>query len=96
MPYMYRFSPKTMNLTQYDECIARLETAGAGAPEGRLYHVAYGNNPHQVQILDIWDWKESFEEFGKTLGPILKAMGVDPGQPEIEEVHKYIVGAEQS
>jgi len=35
---------------------------------------------------------EDFQAFGKTLVPIMQALGADPGQPEIQEVNNVIVG----
>jgi hypothetical protein len=78
-----------MSAAKYDEVIRRLETAGAGAPVGRLYHVCFGDKEN-LRVSDIWDSMENFEEFGKTLMPILQDIGVDPGQPEIVEVHNII------
>ena len=36
--------------------------------------------------------QELFEEFGKTLIPILSELGVDPGEPQVAEVHNVIQG----
>ena len=36
MAYAYQFNPVSMNATQYTECIARLEAAGAGDPPGAV------------------------------------------------------------
>ena len=58
------FTPKSMSTAQYDECIRRLEQAGAGAPQGRHYHVCYGNE-NELRVLDIWESTERFDEFGK-------------------------------
>jgi hypothetical protein len=91
MPFVYHFSPKSMSATQYDEVIARLAAAGVGAPKGRLHHAAYGS-PSALRVFDIWESSESFEEFGKTLVPILHDAGVDPGNPEVSEIHNIIVG----
>jgi hypothetical protein len=85
MAYAYQFNPASMNASQYTECIARLEAAGAGNPPGRRYHVAYGL-PDHIQVFDVWESQEEFERFGETLVPILNALGVDPGMPEIEEI----------
>jgi hypothetical protein len=40
--------------------------------------------------MDVWDRKESFDEFGKTLMPVLNEVGVDPGEPKVEVVHNII------
>jgi hypothetical protein len=80
-----------MTSAQYDEIIKRLEKAGAGAPKGRLYHVCYGSGD-QLCVTDVWESEETFEQFGKTLMPILQEVGVDVGQPVISPVHNMIVG----
>ena len=91
MAIAVKFTPKSMTSTQYDECIKRLEQAGAGAPKGRLYHACYGTGDKR-QVFDVWESSESFDTFGQTLMPILQALNVDPGQPEMNEVHNIIQG----
>jgi hypothetical protein len=76
---------------KYDEAIGRLEAAGAGAPEGRSYHVALETDG-EINVFDVWDSQESFEAFGATLMPILTALGVDPGTPVFSPAHNVIVG----
>jgi hypothetical protein len=80
-----------MNQAQYDECIKRLNAAGAGAPAGRLYHACYGSGD-RLRVFDVWESPESFERFGPTLMPILQDLGIDPGEPEIVEIHNIIPG----
>lgn len=91
MSYIVRFTPKGMPTSKYDEIIKRLETVGAGAPKGRLYHAAFGD-PNELRVSDIWDTKEDFEAFGATLMPILQEVGVDPGEPDWIEVYNVIPG----
>jgi hypothetical protein len=91
MAITVRFTPKSMSAAKYDECIRRLEQAGAGAPKGRLYHVCYGDK-NDVRVFDVWESSESFDEFGQTLMPILQELSIDPGTPEISEVHNIIPG----
>jgi hypothetical protein len=71
--------------------VSRLEAAGAGAPAGRLYHVALESNG-QIQVFDVWESQEAFEAFGATLLPIMGALGADPGQPQVSPVHNIIKG----
>jgi hypothetical protein len=85
------FTPVSMTTAQYDEIITRLEQAGASTLAGRLYHVSYGSGD-QVQVMDIWESGEAFEQFGQTLMPILQQLGIDPGQPAISPVHSIIKG----
>ena len=89
MAITVRFTPESMSASKYDACIRRLEQAGAGAPKGRLYHVCYGSKD-DLRVLDVWESSESFDEFGLTLMPILQELGIDPGTPEISELHNVI------
>ena len=91
MSLVLHFKPSGFPLATYQEVLKRLEAAGAGSPKGRSYHVCYGDAKN-VQVTDVWDSKEDFEAFGKTLGPIMEALGANPGQPQIEEVQNVILG----
>ena len=92
MAVVLRFTPQGLTTAKYEECITRLERAGAGAPAGRLYHVCFGDKDN-LSVSDIWDSVESSERFGQTLKPILQDLGIDPGEPAILEVHNIIEGA---
>ena len=87
----FYFTPSSFTAGAYDEAVSRLEAAGAGAPPGRLYHVALETDG-QIQVFDIWDSQESFDAFGETLVPIMTALGADPGQPMVSTVHNIIQG----
>lgn len=87
----FYFTPSSFTPEQYDDAIGRLEAAGAGAPAGRLYHVALETDG-QIQVFDVWDSQESFDAFGATLVPIMAAVGSDPGQPQVASVHNVIEG----
>jgi hypothetical protein len=91
MAFVLHFKPAGFTAAKYDEVIKKLNAAGAGAPKGRSYHVCYGD-PKSLRVTDVWDSMENFQAFGKTLVPIMQAMGTDPGQPEIVEVHNVIIG----
>jgi len=43
-------------------------------------------------VFDVWDSQESFEKFGETLMPIMTELGVDPGAPQVAEIHNIIMG----
>ena len=87
----FYFSPSSFTPARYDDAVSRLKAAGAGAPPGRLYHVALEADG-LIQVFDIWDSKESFEAFGKTLLPIMAELGADPGEPQVMPVHNIIEG----
>jgi hypothetical protein len=91
MALAFLFSPKTpMSARQYNECIKRLEKAGAGHPPGRVYHACFGS-PANLAVFDVWTSQAAFDKFGKTLMPIMEQIGVDPGQPTVMSVHNVIV-----
>ncbi len=85
------FNPASMTAAQYDDVIERLRAAGAGQPAGRLYHACFGSDD-KLQVFDIWESQQLFDKFGETLMPILQQVGLDPGQPTVEPVHKLIPG----
>jgi len=91
MSFVFTFTPVSPGMTsaKYNECIKRLEVAGAGSPMGRLYHVCYGD-PNNLMVTDVWDSVENFQKFGETLMPILKDIGIDAGDPEVHPVHNTI------
>jgi len=91
MALAFYFSPTTpMSAGQYDECITRLQKAGAGHPPGRLYHSCFGG-PDYLAVFDVWTSQAAFDAFGQTLMPIMQAIGADPGQPHVMVVHNVIV-----
>jgi hypothetical protein len=87
----FYFTPSGFTPDVYDEAISQLEASGAGAPEGRSYHVALETDG-QIQVFDIWESQAAFEAFGPTLLPILAGLGADPGQPMVARVHNVIEG----
>jgi hypothetical protein len=91
MTLIAHFTPDGMNESKYADIMRRLTAAGASAPAGRLHHTCYGA-ADRLQVVDVFDTPANFEAFGKTLFPILAAVGVDPGQPEIREVHNIVRG----
>ena len=76
---------------KYEEALSQLEAAGAGAPEGRTYHVALETDG-EINVFDVWESQAAFDAFGATLMPIMTALGVDPGTPMIATVHNIIEG----
>ena len=91
MSHVIKFKPAGFTAAKYHEVSAQLVAAGAGAPKGRHYHVCYGD-ANGVDILDVWENMEDFNAFGKTLIPIMKSLGVDVGEPNIQEIHAIILG----
>ena len=87
----FYFTPSSFAPDTYDEVIKRLEAAGAGAPEGRSFHVALETNG-EIQVFDIWESRAALDAFGAVLMPIMAELGADPGQPVPARVHNVIEG----
>jgi hypothetical protein len=87
---LVRFTPTSdVTTEQYDETIRRLEKSGDWLPEGLDYHVAFKSDG-KFRVSEIWDSREQFEAFGERLMPVLKDVGIDPGKPELLEIHNII------
>jgi hypothetical protein len=75
----------------YDTTKVQLEEAGAGAPDGRVSHVALETDG-EIQVFDVWESQEAFDAFGATLIPILTAAGIEINEPMVARVHNEIKG----
>ena len=85
-----RFTPASNVTTeQYDETIRRLEKSGDWLPEGLEYHVAFTSDG-KFRVNEIWDSQKQFDAFGERLMPVLKDVGIEPGKPEMVEIHNII------
>lgn len=84
------FALTGMTAEKYDECIKRLNKAGARHPAGRAYHACFGTRD-KLSVFDVWTSQAAFDKFGQVLMPILQQVGVDPGQPSVMEIHNVII-----
>ena len=90
MSIVARFTPASLTREQYDESVRRLqETEDQWPPDGMEYHVFFGPEG-SLRVSEIWDSREQFEAFGERLMPVLADIGIEPGEPEVLEVHNII------
>lgn len=89
MSVLIRFAPESLTTAQYEESVRKLEAAGDFPPDGLDYHVCFGSEGG-LRVSEIWDSKEQLEAFGERLMPVLSAVGIDPGTPEVIEVHNVV------
>jgi hypothetical protein len=82
------FRPAGFTPGHYDNVLKQLEQAGAGfgSVPGRTFHCAMEVDG-AIHVFDVWESMEQFQKFGETLLPIMKKVGVDPGQPQVMTVH---------
>jgi hypothetical protein len=86
---LIRFSPASLTAKQYDEVVRRLTEDGVFPAEGLDYEICFGSEG-SLKVSQVWDTQEQLDAFGARLGPILADLGIDPGQPEVVEVHNII------
>ena len=89
MSVLARFSPPSMTAEQCDAIVARLYEEGIHPASGLELEVCFGSGD-QMKVSVLFDSKELLDAFGARLQPILSEMGMNPGEPEIVEVHNVI------
>ena len=89
MSILARFSPTSMTADQYDKIVARLYKDGIHPADGLELEVCFGTGD-QMKVSLLFDSIGAFEKFGERLQPVLQELGMDPGTPDIIEVHHVI------
>jgi hypothetical protein len=89
MSVLIRFAPASLTAAQYDESIRKLEESGDFPPDGLDYHVCFGTDDN-LRVSEIWDSQEQLDAFGERLMPILSEVGIEPGEPELMEIHNIV------
>jgi hypothetical protein len=84
-----RFSPPSLTAAQYDEVVRRLTESGAFPADGLDYELCFGSEDN-LKVSQVWDTQAQMEAFGDRLRPVLTEMGINPGEPEVLEVHNII------
>jgi len=85
-----RYAPASLTKQRYDEAIQAINAElGEGPPDGSVLHVCFGDDGNLL-VSEIWDSREKWEAFGAKLMPILGRLGIDPGQPQVFEVHNLL------
>lgn len=86
MAIVVKFSVSGGSVEKYEAVLRELEATGSLLPPGQLFHVSYGSRDN-LQVINVYDSMQSFENFGKTLVPILDKLGIK-SQPDVSEVYK--------
>jgi hypothetical protein len=89
MSVLIRFAPASLTAAQYDESVRKLEAAGVFPPDGLDYHVCFGSEGN-LRVSEIWDSREQLDAFGEKLMPVLAEVGIEPGEPELMEIHNIV------
>jgi hypothetical protein len=87
--FVIRFSPPSLTAEQYDNAVRRLTEEGVFPADGLDYEICFGK-PGHLKVSQVWDSQEQLDAFGARLMPLLAELGIEPGQPEVLEVHNVI------
>lgn len=88
---LIRFAPASLTADQYDAAVQRLYDDGVLPADGLEYEICFGSGSN-MRVSQVWDTQAHLDAFGARLMPILAELGIDPGAPEIAEVHNVIKG----
>lgn len=86
---LIRFAPPSLTAEQYDSAVRRLNEEGVFPADGLDYELCFGSGD-DLKVSQVWDSQEQLDAFGARLMPILAELGIDPGKPEVVEVHNII------
>ncbi|RMG66776.1 MAG: hypothetical protein D6715_06085 [Calditrichaeota bacterium] len=90
MAIVVKYDVQGMDASRYDEIIRQLAAIGQGEPDGRMYHICYGDS-ERLQVIDVFEDYDRLNAFGQQLLPILQRLGIEV-QPEAIEVYNIIEG----
>ena len=89
MSLLIRFAPPSLTAQQYDKAVRRLTEDGVLPADGLEYEICFGPDDN-LKVSQVWDSQQQLDAFAERLMPILSELGVDPGKPELLEVHNII------
>lgn len=89
MSVLIRFDPPSLTAEQYDDAVSRLTADGVLPAEGLDYEICFGSGD-RLKVSQVWDTQQQLDAFGARLMPIRGELGIDPGEPEVVEVHSII------
>lgn len=91
MPVAVHICPDHMSKQDYESMIAELKSSGAGEPEGRQFHAAYGDSD-SLCMFEVWDSKEQFEAHQSQLFAKLQDASIGAGDVTIHPLHSDLYG----
>ena len=75
MAIVVKFQVTGMDAPKYQELLRRLRSIGQDAPDGRLYHLCYGDTK-SLQVIDVFENPTKLDAFGQKLVPLLRDLGI--------------------
>ena len=92
MAIVVKYEVTGMSSAKYDGIMRDLALAGLAHPDGRAYHVCFGDRD-RLQVVDVFESPAKLEAFGAKLMPILQKYDVNARPEVLGESHNAVVGA---
>lgn len=86
MAVAVHITPHHMTRQDYEQMIGELEASGAGEPEGRVFHAAYGDE--QVQMFEVWESEDQFKAHREQVFALIQGAGFDAGMVQVHALHE--------
>lgn len=90
------FSSPDMTAKEYEQVWDDLRAAGQQNPKGLISHVGFAKPEGGWMVVDIWESADAFNEFGKTLVPIIQKTGRQVPEPQVTPAHYVHVQQHES
>lgn len=82
-----QFNFANVSLQQYDRIWDDMRATGNAHPKGLVSHVGAPTPDGGLLVVDIWESEDAFNEFGKTLMPLIIKQDIQLVAPKIYPVH---------
>lgn len=86
-----QFNFPNVSLQQYDAVWNDLRATGNAHPKGLISHVGAPTPDNGLLVVDIWESEEAFNEFGKTLMPLIAKQDFPMIQPQVLPAHYVLI-----
>jgi len=78
---------------QYEQVNDELRRIGQFPPSGLIHHIASFEGKN-CQVTELWESKDAFERFGRTLMPIVNKFGIPEAKPTVRTVYNEFSSVE--
>ena len=89
-------SSPDLTAKDFDQVWDGVRAAGHSHPKGLLSHVGFANPEGGWMVVDVWESKEAFAEYGKILIPLIQKTGKKPPEPKIIPAHYFYQGQQEN
>ena len=82
-----QFNFPNVSTKQYDAVWNDLRATGNAHPKGLISHVGAATADGGLLVVDVWESQQAFDEFGKTLMPLIAKQDIPLIPPKVYSAH---------